>query len=430
MECGGGAWCQVFSWLIENSHNVELAGYPLAKLLETAFGSGNKLIQFVTDNFKEIVGFSIGAFGIWKWWVYREAILHERLREFITESDARLGTTYQDVVRLISRPDKRTNLRMPAYASELTRVLKRNQWEPVINIDGGTHLVERQLTNAVRTIDNRIEVAQKSLTSLRQQRAAADTIVAAIAASRAARARDPAKAKTLDQEALDAYRRVLQLPGHHKDVVAKEGEALHLLRLGHVNEAKIAFVDLETLANRLTDDRQRAFTKSRAMRSRALILQAEAPSGTQLGWTLLTSANAPIGAMALRAPFQPTRDWDAIEDGDICYAAAFLASNLPYQNKEKHHLSKALECYQRVLDTNSAVSARFSSAKRQLRRAARAGIARVRRAMDNKDYDRGFLFQPKTPAAHVDDNSVKPAQTARSSSTPTKLASASSAAPV
>lgn len=393
MACeGGSAWCQFFSWLIEHSHDVELAGYPVARLLETIFGSGNAVVGFATENFKEILSFSVGAFGIWKWWVYRESILHERLTAFITESDARLAPTYRDVVRVVSRPDRRTKLRQPAYAYELARVLKRNRWEPVLRMDGGTHFVERQLTNAIRSIDSRMEIAEKSLNSLRQQRAAAETINAAIAASRAARARDQVKAKKLDQEALDAYRRVLQLPSHKSDVLAREGEAFHLLRLGHFDQAAQKYRQLEVLANDIADMRQRAFTLSRAMLARALMMQAAAPGGRMAAYDLVTYRNS-NSAIALRMPFQPLHGWDAIEHAEIAYAGAFLSNRLNFVIIEADHLSIAREHYQRVVDANSTAAARLSNAGRQLRRAGQDGIARITRAEQDRQYDRAALFQ-------------------------------------
>lgn len=394
MVCeGGSTWCQVVSWLIAHSHDVELAGYPVARMVETIFGSGNTVVRFVTENFKEIISFSVGAFGIWKWWVYREKILHERLRAFIADSDARLGPTYRDVVRVVGRPDKRTKLRQPAFARELSCVLKRNHWEPVLKMDGGTHFVERQLTNAIRSIDNRMEIAEKSLNSLRQQRAAAETINAAIAASRAARTRDRNKAKQLDQVALDAYRRVLQLPSHARDVLAKEGEALHLLRLGHFEQAKEAYRQLEVLSNDMSDERQRAFTISRALRAIALILQGETLGGRNSAYNLVTYSS-PGSAISIRRPFQPLHGWDAIEHADIAYAGAFLSNRLNYVKFEAGHLSIARESYQLVVDSNSSAIARMSSAKRRLRQTGLDGLERVELALAAHRYDKEFLFQP------------------------------------
>ena len=409
MVCeGGSAWCQFFSWLIEHSHDVELAGYPVARLLETIFGSGNAVVGFATENFKEILSFSVGAFGIWKWWVYREAILHQRLSAFITESDARLAPTYRDVVRVVSRPDRRTKLRQPAYAYELARILKRNRWEPVLRMDGGTHFVERQLTNAIRSIDSRMEIAEKSLNSLRQQRAAAETINAAIAASRAARARDQVKANKLDQEALDAYRRVLQLPSHKIDVLAREGEALHLLRLGQFASAAEKYRQLEVLANDITDERQRAFTLSRTKVAQALILQAESPGGSWTAYELVTCHNL-NSSISVRMPFQPLHGWDAIEHAEIAYAGAFLAHKLKFVIIEAEHRAIAREHYQRVVDANSTTAARLSNAGRQLRRAGLAGIARITRAENDREYDMATLFQQTVGIGSANNNTAPPA---------------------
>lgn len=221
----------------------------------------------------------------------------------------------------------------------------------------------------MRSIDNRIEIAQKSLESLRQQRAAADTISAAITASRAARTRDANHAKQLDQEALNSYRSVLQLPCHKRDVVAKEGEAFHLLRLGHFKQAAIAYRRLEHFANDLVDEKQRTFTKSRALRARALILQAETLGGRTAAYDLVTYTLNNT-AVSIREPYQPMRGWDAIEHADIAYAGALFSSRLRRNIVEAGHLSIARENYQRVLDANSSTFARFSNARRQLRKAA------------------------------------------------------------
>lgn len=393
MECGGGLLCEIAGWLQHHGEEVKEAAKPVAVFFNIQLAPLSPIFAWIGHNIEWVIALASLSFGIWRWWVYREAILHERLRAFITDSDARLDPTYRDVVRVLSRPDRRTKLRQPAYAGELASVLKRNSWEPVLRMEGGTHFVERQLTSAIRSIDNRIEIAQSSLTSLRQQRAAAETITAAIAASRAARTRDPIRAKRLDRDALDAYRRVLQLPGHQKDVVAKEGEAFHLLRLGHLAEAAQAYVELEALAEELKNTRQRVFAKSRALRARALILQAKSQRPALAAYYLV-SLNLENTAYTIRSAYRPMNDWDAIEDAEIAYAGAFLSYKNGFGPMEARHLDEAEASYQRVRDANNSTIARLSSAKRQLRKAAVEGIERVASAKMDHEYDLAFLFQP------------------------------------
>ena len=395
MVCGADSiFCVIIKWLFEHEFIAKEVVERLHPYLTDAHPFVFWLYEKLRENFSTLVALASFSFGAWKWWTYREAILYKRLEQYINESDLRLPPSYQEVVRIIARPDRRTNLRQPAFAIELHGVLERNNW-PLASIFGRqASAINPELQKIKNGIDKRITTAETALSSLRQQRAAADTISGAIAAACAAKARDPKTARYYDDEALLRYQSALAMPGHHRDVIAAEGKAFHLLRTGQLDYGLVAFQDLERFATDIIDDQQKAITISRSKRYQAIILQAQAPGGAQRAFGLL---NPTIDgtALKLREPFVPLlRDWDLIEQGDLHYVTAYVAKRLNFPVVEPAQIELSIANYQRVLDSLPKRPLLISS-KRRLQTAARAGLERVENVSRRANYDLKWLFQPE-----------------------------------
>jgi hypothetical protein len=105
MECGSqDVVCQLTTWLTEN----ELAAGGLVDLIArigvNAQGIGGALSQFAKDYGQSIIGLVGVSFGFWRWWRYREHILHKRLDEYLKESDGRLADGTAQILEAIQRP--------------------------------------------------------------------------------------------------------------------------------------------------------------------------------------------------------------------------------------------------------------------------------------------------------------------------------------
>ena len=78
MACGpDDTLCEFATWFFENGHQLKDAIKPLTALWEGAFGGDSWFLSYVREHSEKIIAAASLAFGIWRWWVYREAILHK-----------------------------------------------------------------------------------------------------------------------------------------------------------------------------------------------------------------------------------------------------------------------------------------------------------------------------------------------------------------
>ena len=187
----------------------------------------------------------------------RERILHKRLEEYIQESDCPVGPASAQTVEAILRPGRTAALPQPAFAVELHHILDRTGWLSLVRLSSVERQVEKKLAKALRGIRRRQQIARAAERSLLEQQAQVHLLAGAIAASRARRKSDRAKASRDDHVALREFRKVLQFTTDDRDAVAKECEAFQLLRLGKKTEAKQAYSDLEGIAIHLPGARER-----------------------------------------------------------------------------------------------------------------------------------------------------------------------------
>jgi hypothetical protein len=329
------------------------------------------------------------AFAIWRWWVYREAILHKRLEEYILESDKRLEPSSVAVVEALLRPGRTASLPHPAFARELRRVLIRHRWRE--RLSAYSHLsfesqVHWKLGSALRGIRGRIATAQKAVASLQSQQANIHMIAGAISASRARKGMIPTMVLRQDAAALREFRRVLQVPGFQRNCHAKENEGFQLLRLGSRQLALSAYEELEEFGTTIQDQRTRELTLARAKRFQAQIHQANGNPGIADGLMRGTT-----GALILRTSYQPFHEWDAIEQAEMHYVQAWIAHRLGFVLIEAHQLDQCHQAYDLVLHQLPSRNSLVSQDVRALRAEAAIGRERARVARKDGQFDEEWL---------------------------------------
>lgn len=390
MDCGSNEpLCQLFDWLSRHPHTIK-------QTLEFVDGlwneAGGQLIKFLKEHGEKLIAIASFSFGVWRWWIYRERILHKRLEEYIRESDARLEPASAQAVRALLRPGKTAALPQPAFALELQDILASTGWHSLSQFASVERQAERKLGRTLRGIRKRQQIARAALQSLLEQQTQVHLLAGAIATSRARRKADRRLASRNDHAALREFRKVLQFPTRSRDVIAKELEAFQLLRLGERADAMKAYGHLETFAGALTDLRQRDLTIARAKRFRAQILQANAgDAGAVNAWNLIAGNNNPQCTVRLRGPYGPFIEWYAIEQAEIHYVAAWIAHMADYVIEEPAHLSSAEAVLNEVAASLPKRRWFVSHAKRTLRDEARAGLKRVEAARTGA-YDEAWLL--------------------------------------
>jgi hypothetical protein len=391
MGCGEDLACQLFDWLVNNGYVVKQAFDALDVIWkETGWHIG----EFLKEHGEKLVTLASFSFAVWRWWIYRERTLHKRLEEYIRDSDIRLKPASEQVVDVLLRPGRTAALPQPVFAIELRDILSTHGWRSYFRISTVERQAERQLGRALRGISKRERIVREASLSLQEQRAQAHLIAGAVAASRARRKPDRNAASRDDHRALREFQEVLQSPAHHHNVNAKDCEAFQFLRLGERDLAFQAYVDLEDFAGNLADAKTRDLIIARSRRFRAQILQAIAGDNASLAaWGLVGQANEG-SALQLRAHHAPYSEWTAIEQAEMHYVAAYIASKFNnWVNHQPTNLSNAENAYKTVLDELPARRYFVAAADRRLRDEAQAGLERVKRVKANSDdYDAEWLM--------------------------------------
>jgi len=289
-------------------------------------------------------------------------------------------------------PDRIAALPQPAFALELQDILASTGWHSLTQFASVERQAERKLGRALRGIRKRQQIARAALQSLLEQQTQVHLLAGAIATSRARRKSDRHQASRDDYAALREFRKVLQFPPHYRDTTAKECEAFQLLRLGKRTEAMQAYEDLENFSAALTELRQRDLTIARAKRFRAQILQSNAgDAGALAAWNLIANNQDPQGAVRLRGQYGPFIEWEAIEQAEIHFVAAWVAHMLGFVIAEPAHLSSAETSWNDVLAGLPKRRWFVPHARRTLREEARTGLQRVAAARTG-DYDKAWLL--------------------------------------
>lgn len=394
MDCGANdTACQILVWVTEN----ELATGLMTKLAGQ-FGATGVVGAFLAAHGEKLIGIGGFIFGIWRWWKYREQILHKRLQEYLRDNDRRLANGQNYVLEAMQRPGPGQIFQDPLFiGSALRSVLRERNWDRSPVAATVERSAELQLANSRTSIERRIEAADATIASLRQQLATTHIIRGAVAASSAKRV--PSRANERNNAALTFFRSVLQIPGQQQNLLAKEFEAHQLRKLGQSDQALQAYLDLEQLAVTINNHRGQRLAIASARRYRAEIMQWQASNLTDgrprtfagaATANLLLSPQVVESALSIRSPFAPFQNWSLLEQGHIEYLAAFVAKNLCYRLQEGYRLDEAMTSYEGVVSGFSARKLWRPRAERQLLALALAGKERVRKAQQG-DYDVAWL---------------------------------------
>lgn len=388
MECGSqDVVCQLTTWLSENdlvaSWLVELVG----RVGTNASGVVGALSEFAKDYGQSIIGLFGVTFGFWRWWRYREHILHKRLSEYLRENDIRLAEGTAQLVEAIRRPAPGQQLRDPLFIDDdLRTVLREGNWDNAhfaLNVEASA---DSLLKKAIDSIERRLVTAHEMTASLHHQLCSAHSIRGAIAASRA----DRTQSAEFHTRALNFFRSALSVPGSERHFVLNELEA-HQQRKLKLPTARQAYEDLSGLAKGLEDPRERDLMTARAKRYLAEITYSASP------WTaylMMTAEDGEAqyypGALNLMATCEPLAAWERLEKGDMHFFAALCARKNSFVVKEPYQLGEAEAAYRRILIELSDRRFCWPRRFRRLRASAKQGIRRVEEARKG-NYDADWL---------------------------------------
>jgi hypothetical protein len=397
MDCGADQYaCQLMAWVSEN----QFAAAVFSKLIAHVGHHAAGVIRWITDIIEfhgdKLIAGAVFVFGVYKWLINREGILHKRLDEYLHDSDARLLNGQEYVLEGINRPRPGQTPKAPLFASrELQAVLKERRWDIALVAANVAQSSESLLRIAAEKIENQLETAEKTIESLREQLATTHILRGAIASSTPIRSwRDPTERNNF---ALNSFRSALQIPGQEANVIAKELEAHQLRKMGQLSQALTAYEEMGVEAENITDFRKQVLCIARSKRYRAEILQSmarivDADGITRFGGVAkahdLLKPNLVGSALQLRMQFLPFQGWDLLEQGDIHYLAAFVAKNLGFGAIQATRLTDAETAYQNLLQTIDGRKLLMGNAKKKLRHQAQIALMRVSKAHDGVyEYD-------------------------------------------
>jgi hypothetical protein len=387
MDCGTqDALCELTNWLSEN----ELIGPWLVEVIgrfgARAEGVAGALAQFVRDYGQSIVGLIGVSFGFWRWWRYREHILHKRLAEYLCENDARLATGTADLIELIQRPAPGQQFKDPLFIDDDLRVvLRERNWDKsafALSVETSS---DWQLSKAIESIQRRLSTAVALTASLHRQLTSAHAIRGAVAASRADRSGN----SDAHGRALTFFQSALRVPGNERNLVVKELEAHQMRKLGlPADEAYAALIEL---ASTMEDERVRNFQTGRLKRYLAEAVQSSDP---RYAYQLLAADDEKMkqypGALLLKLRCEPLDPWQRLEKADAHYLAAYCAKRSGYPVAEPNQLTEAGTEYGRIRISLVGKSRLTPGKFLRLRSRVRAGAKRVAAAR-NGIYELSWL---------------------------------------
>ncbi|OYW56868.1 MAG: hypothetical protein B7Z29_02295 [Hyphomicrobium sp. 12-62-95] len=392
MECGTeDLLCQFLEIVKENDYASGVLTKWLGEIGVHAAGFIGAIAAVLKDHGEKLVGLAGFSFGIYRWWKYREHILHKRLAEYLKENDRRLKTGTQDLLAALNRPAPGRVAAMPLFAPrELNSVLRERNWDRTPTAATVHSSAQWQLSSAVEKIERQLKAGEEMIAALRDQLATAHLLRGAVAASAGKRAR-------LDDHnliALTAFRTALQVPGHAHNLLAKEMEAHQLRKLGQLPAALEAYQEVENLVSTVGDYRTQRLTIARVKRYQAEIYQMQASTtdgnGTRVYQGSTTARNLLRDALDIRQNFAPYQSYELLEQGDMHFCQAYIAKNLKNAVLSPAQLTAAETAYCAVL-AEQWRGVRSGRAKRKLNQSAKHGVARVERARKG-DWDESWLF--------------------------------------
>ncbi len=380
MDCGWEVACEFLEFMKDSDFAAGVLAKTLGQFGDKTAGVLGAVAWLLREHGEKIIAAAGFSFGFYRWWLYREHILHKRLDKYLHESDRRLRRAQDDVLRCIERPGPRQALpALPLFsAPELRSVLRERRWGLAPAGAAVEMSAQWQLERAIEKTERRLKAGQDMMASLHTQLASAHVMRGAIAAS-------IKRETSLDANshvALTAFRSALQVPGHERNIKAKEYEAHQLRRMAHYPQALAAYQELERIAASEGDYRSQRLTQARAKRyqAEAMVARTKVVDGAgrvnfqvpQAAWTLI-SPQVESSAQDIRRNFAPYQYWDLIEQGDLHLLTAYFAGIKAFVQIEPQEITKAEVCYENALRQTLPRSWRRRE-KNKLRRAAQDGL--------------------------------------------------------
>jgi hypothetical protein len=388
MECGPqDALCQLTSWLSQNDLLAPWLVEVIGRFGIHANGLAGYLAQLVRDYGQTIVGLVGVTFGIWRWWRYREHILHKRLAEYLSESDTRLTQGTAALVEMIQRPAPGQQFKDPLFIdADLRVVLRERNWDKPAYALGVAASSDWNLDRSIQSLTRRLETAGAALGSIQRQLISAYIIRGAIAASDARRT----NSEEMNTRALSFFRSALSFPVREAEVTLKELEAHQLRKLG-LPAAEDAYAAMLKLSADVPVERQRLIIAARAKRYLSEVTRGTAPINADR----LMRANAVgtpgyPGALLLIAACEPLELWERSEKAEMHYYAAACANRLGFVQVERAQLSDASGDYRRILAGLGRRKWFRPRRYRRLRKLTMEGLRRTKAAEDG-NYDLDWL---------------------------------------
>lgn len=399
MECGAqDLLCNVLTWVSESELAASRATELAARLGENATGAWSLLAAFLKHYGQTIVAAAGLSFGFYRWWLYRERILHKRLSEYIGSREARLIGARAQVLEAIQRPAPGMSAEAPLFIDgELSSVLREREWDNTALALTVASSAEWQLSRAIDSITRKLQTAEREVSCLRQELCTAFSVRGAVAATK------PRPDHAL--LALGHFRSALGLSGEDTDAHIKELEAHQLRKLGYYSQAQDAYERVIELAGSIQPARAGVIMKARAKRYLAEMERSGAPRKAYLILTsgLVGGQHSP-GAIALLESCQPLGAWELVEKADMHYFAAFLAHVLTFPNAEQAHLQRAGAAYDNALLSSRRARWRLRRSTSRLRKRIIDGRKRVAIAQSTGKYDTDWLpelQQPQQPSPEI-----------------------------
>ncbi len=384
MECGSQeTLCHVLTWITDNELAARKFSDLIVKLGQGATGGFAVAADFVKNYGQTIIGLCGFSFGVWRWWLYHERVLHKRLEQYINDSDQRLQPAQEELLEIIQRPGPSQVYPVPVFAdADLASVLRERRWDTSVHSLSVARNADWQLSSAIDRIKRRLEAATSATTSLQKQLAAANTLRGAIASSLYD---TPSKAEL----ALGCFRNALRMPHHRMSIFAKELEAHQLRRIGDYKRAANAYEELLTLTS-ILDAPQQSAINARAKRYLAEIVQAQkiidyfngtnaSPASMQAKNLMLAEDGEP-GALVIKSSFPAYQGWELLESAEMSHFTSFVCALLGNCAQAERHLEDARDGYAAVIGGLNSQGRRHRNSRRKLLARAETGLERVQRA--------------------------------------------------
>jgi hypothetical protein len=278
MEITGVAWfdsiLDLFPWL------ASLAWQALVGCWELLVGLQARYPNVLSP--QNLFGLFGVVLAIWKWWESREARLFRRFELMIERQEAQLVKACSDILDVMNRPGPGLLIRVPIFAERpLRSILGRRRWNTAFSLLPAVQSVDQRLASAVVTCERKVSAHQRRLAFFWRQIASARLIQGALAAARAAQVPEEDKSQQLDQDALNRFSEVLELPGHKDDLTARELIAHQLRRQGLPSQAADNYNSIIAVLEMQEESANRNLLLARAKRCLAIVRYPIAPGAAQ-----------------------------------------------------------------------------------------------------------------------------------------------------